>query len=286
MTPELLQAQIIRWSTSPLEELHAHRKELLPVLASFVRALSAGRIRAAEPTPEGSWRVHAWVKQGILLCFRLGRLRLYRLGAWRFTDVETLGLRWFTPDDRVRLVPGGSTVRTGAYLAPGVICMPPMYINIGAYVDEGTMVDSHVLVGSCAQIGRRVHLSAGAQIGGVLEPPTARPVIVEDDVFIGANCGLFEGVLVGRRAVLAAGVQLTATTPIYDLVHERILRGTPEAPVEIPEAAVVIPGFRLLDSVFARAHGLGVATPIIVKYRDTQTEARAALEASLRAMFP
>ncbi len=285
MQPELLRAEIVRWSSCSAEELQARREEVLPILAQFVEALSAGRIRAAEPTPEGSWQTHSWVKQGILLCFRAGRLRLQRLGAWRFTDVDTLGLRWFTPAERVRLVPGGSAVRRGAYLAPGVVCMPPMYINIGAYVDEGTMVDSHVLVGSCAQIGKRVHLSAAAQIGGVLEPPAARPVIVEDDAFIGANCGLFEGVLVRRRAVLAAGVQLTATTPVYDLVYERILRGTPEAPLEIPEAAVVVPGIRLLDSPFARAHGVGLATPIIVKYRDAQTDARAALEASLRAMF-
>ncbi len=285
MSLESLRAQILHWSSLPPDELRARREEALPTLSHLLHELSVGRLRAAEPCPDGSWQTHPWIKQGILLCFLLGRLRPYRIGAWRFTDVDTLSLRWFSPDERVRLVPGGSAVRSGAYIAPGVVCMPPMYINVGAYVDEGTMVDSHVLIGSCAQIGKRVHLSAGAQIGGVLEPPQARPVIVEDEAFIGANCGLFEGVLIRRRAVIAAGVQLTATTPVYDLVHERILTGTPDEPVEIPEAAVVIPGCRQIDSPFARTHGLGIATPVIVKYRTPQTDARTALETALRAML-
>lgn len=285
MSWDELRAALEAWSVRPEEELRQHRDELLPVLQRFLEVLSSGQLRVATPEPDGSWTVHAWVRRGIVLCFRAGRLRQYALGEWRFTDVDTLSLRWFSPEDRVRLVPGGSAVRFGAYVAPGVVCMPPMYINIGAYVDEGTMVDSHALVGSCAQIGKRVHMSAGVQIGGVLEPPNARPVIVEDEVFLGANCGLFEGVLIRRRAVLAAGVQLTATTPVYDIVHERILTGTPEAPVEIPEAAIVVPGVRALPSAFARRHGLGVSTPLIVKYRDARTESRVALEEALRSMF-
>jgi 2,3,4,5-tetrahydropyridine-2-carboxylate N-succinyltransferase len=273
------------WNARPEEELRRHRHELLPLLQRFLQALSRGQLRVATPEPDGSWHIHPWIRAGIVLCFRAGQLREYALGEWHFTDVDTLSLRWFSPADRVRLVPGGSAVRLGAYVAPGVVCMPPMYINIGAYVDEGTMVDSHALVGSCAQIGKRVHISAGTQIGGVLEPPNARPVIVEDEVFLGANCGLFEGVLVRRRAVLAAGVQLTATTPVYDLVREQILTGTPDAPVEIPEAAIVVPGVRALPSAFARMYGLGIATPVIVKYRDSRTEARVALEEALRRMF-
>ncbi len=285
MTVDALRAAIDTWSTLPPTELRARRRELLPILQHFLDALSAGHIRAASPLPDGTWQVHPWVKQGILLCFRAGQLRTVRLGAWRFTDVDTLPLRWFTPEDHVRMVPGGSAVRRGAYIAPNVVCMPPMYINVGAYVDEGTMVDSHALIGSCAQIGKRVHVSAGVQIGGVLEPPMARPVIVEDDAFLGAHCGLFEGVLVRRRAVIAAGVQLTATTPLYDVVHERVLTGTPDSPVEVPEDAVVVPGTRSLRSPFAVEHGLGIVTAVIVKYRDPRTDARTALEEALRMMF-
>lgn len=285
MKPEELRQHIEEWGKRAPAEIEASRERLVPLLRSFLHALSTGQIRAATPEPDGSWRVHPWVKDGILLCFRIGRLRRYQIGDWSFTDVDTLGVRSVAPQSRIRLVPGGSAIRTGAYVAPTVVCMPPMYINIGAYVDEGTLVDSHVLVGSCAQIGKRVHLSAGTQIGGVLEPPMARPVIVEDDALIGANCGLFEGVLVRRRAVIAAGVQLTATTPLYDLVHERLLTGTPEAPVEVPEGAVVVPGVRLLNSPFARTHGIGIATPVIVKYRDARTDARTALEDALRSMF-
>ncbi|MEN3026337.1 MAG: 2,3,4,5-tetrahydropyridine-2,6-dicarboxylate N-succinyltransferase [Chlorobiota bacterium] len=285
MTVEELRAAITRWSNASPDALRAEREAVIHDVRALLDALSRGEVRAASPQPDGSWQVHSWVKQGILLCFRVGQLSPMRLGGWHFTDIDLLPPRWFAPEDRVRLVPGGSTVRTGAYVAPTVICMPPMYINVGAYVDEGTMVDSHALIGSCAQIGKRVHVSAGAQIGGVLEPPTARPVIVEDEVLIGANCGLFEGVLVCRRAVLAAGVQLTATTPVYDLVHERLLTGTPESPIEIPEAAVVVPGVRGISTEFARAHRLGIVTPLIVKYRDRQTDARTALEEALRAMF-
>jgi 2,3,4,5-tetrahydropyridine-2-carboxylate N-succinyltransferase len=281
-----LQRLLEQAATLTPQELEAQRGDLEPVLEHFLRELSAGRIRAAFRDADGQWHAVAWVKQGILLCFRLGQLREYGDGElWSFVDVHTLPVRRFRREERVRIVPGGSAVRVGAYVAPGVICMPPMYINVGAYVDEGTLVDSHALVGSCAQIGRRVHLSAGVQIGGVLEPPAARPVIVEDEAFIGANSVVVEGVLIRRRAVVAAGVVLTATTPVYDLVRERVLSGTPEAPVEIPEGAVVVPGVRALSTAYARAHGLGIATPLIVKYRDARTDARAALEGALRQMF-
>jgi 2,3,4,5-tetrahydropyridine-2-carboxylate N-succinyltransferase len=249
----------------------------------FLDALERGIVRAAEPTPSGQWHVNPWVKQGILLLFRLGTLQPVHYGGVQFFDKHTLPVRQLALDDSVRLVPGGSAIRRGAYIAKGVICMPPMYINIGAYIDEGTMVDSHALVGTCAQIGRRVHISAAAQIGGVLEPANARPVIIEDEAFIGGNTGIYEGVCVRRRAVIAAGVILTASIPVYDLVHHRILRATPEQPLDIPAGAVVVPGTRTLDdSSFARDHRLSAACALIVKYRDERTEVRTALEDALR----
>lgn len=249
----------------------------------FLSALESGRIRAAEPLANGSWKVHEWVKRGILLLFRYGQLKAIPYGGEMYFDKHTIPPQRLSVEQRVRIVPGGSAIRRGAYVAPGVICMPPMYINIGAYVDQDTMVDSHALVGTCAQIGKRVHISAAAQIGGVLEPAYARPVIIEDDAFIGGNAGIYEGVLVRKRAVIAAGVILTASVPVYDLVHDRILRATPTEPLEIPEGAVVIAGTRSLSaSSFARSHGIAASCALIVKYRDERTDARTVLETALR----
>jgi 2,3,4,5-tetrahydropyridine-2-carboxylate N-succinyltransferase len=242
-------------------------------------ALSEGRVRAAEPDPASSlgWRVNAWVKQGILLGFRLGTLEKMG-GELSFVDKNTYPARRFGLEEGVRVVPGGSSIREGAYLARGVVCMPPMYVNAGAYVDEGTMIDSHALVGSCAQIGKRVHLSAAAQIGGVLEPVNATPVIIEDDVLIGGNTGVYEGTLVRRRAVLAAGTILTRGTPVYDIVRGEVLKASADQPLVIPEGAVVVPGARELK----RAIGLSLYTPVIVKYRDDKTDLSATLEDLLR----
>jgi 2,3,4,5-tetrahydropyridine-2-carboxylate N-succinyltransferase len=247
-------------------------------------ALSAGTARAAEQdqsSPTG-WRVNGWVKRGILLGFRFGDTVDMTVdhGRWPFFDKDTLPLKRL--DASVRVVPGGSSVRDGAYLGRGVICMPPMYINVGAWIGDGSLVDSHVLVGSCAQIGSRVHLSAGAQIGGVLEPIGALPVIVEDDVMVGGNCGVYEGAVVKRRAVLAAGTIVTASTPLYDLPNERILEPKPDSPVVVPEGAVVVPGTRPVTTGPGREWGLSIATPIIVKYRDERTSARTALEQWIR----
>ncbi len=244
--------------------------------------LEAGTVRAATRADDGTWTAHAWVKQGILLGFRLGGLVAYAGAPLSFIDKDTYPPRTFTLAGRVRVVPGGSAVRRGSYVAPGVVCMPPMYINVGAYVDAGTMVDSHALVGSCAQIGRDVHLSAAVQVGGVLEPPGALPVIVEDSAFIGGGCGLYEGVLVRRRAVLAPGVNLTRATRIYDLVHERIITADAGGVLEVPENAVVVPGSRAVTSAFGAAHGLALYAPMIVKYRDAKTDAATALEGALR----
>ena len=246
-------------------------------------ALSRGTVRAAEPDAEQprGWRVNAWVKRGILLGFRLGHL--VETGAeLSFVDKHTYPVQHFTADEKVRIVPGGSSVRSGAYLAPGVVCMPPMYVNVGAYVDEGTMIDSHALVGSCAQIGRHVHLSAAAQIGGVLEPVNASPVILEDDVLVGGNCGVYEGTLVRKRAVLGAGVILTRSTPVYDIVRGEILRATQDSPLVIPEDAVVVAGARAINRGKAAEWGLSLYTPVIVKYRDEKTELSLELEDLLR----
>jgi 2,3,4,5-tetrahydropyridine-2,6-dicarboxylate N-succinyltransferase len=249
-------------------------------------ALSSGEVRAAEPdaaAPAG-WRVNAWVKRGILLGFRIGETADVSMdhGRWPFFDKDTLPLKRFDAAAGVRVVPGGSSVRDGAYIGRKVICMPPMYINIGAYVGDETLVDSHALVGSCAQIGRRVHVSAAAQIGGVLEPVGALPVIVEDDVLVGGNCGVYEGAIVKRRAVLAAGTILTRSTPIYDVPNGRIIEPQPGEPLVVPEGAVVVPGSRALTSGRAPEWGLSVAAPVIVKYRDERTDARTALEQWIR----
>jgi 2,3,4,5-tetrahydropyridine-2-carboxylate N-succinyltransferase len=249
--------------------------------------LSAGHIRAAEPDPSSptGWRVNVWVKQGILLGFRFGRnvdMTFYADREWPFFDRDTLPLKRLHLANGVRLAPGGSSVREGAYVAPGVICMPPMYINIGAYVDEGTLVDSHALVGSCAQIGQRVHLSAAAQIGGAIEPVGAMPVIVEDDVLVGGNCGIYEGAIVKRRAVLASGTIITGSTPIYDLPRSRIIRPEPGQPVVVPEGAVVVPGARSINIGAGVEWGLSLATPVIAKYRDERTDVRTELERWIR----
>ncbi|MHB1743453.1 MAG: 2,3,4,5-tetrahydropyridine-2,6-dicarboxylate N-succinyltransferase [Acidobacteriaceae bacterium] len=246
-------------------------------------ALTSGTIRAAEPDasqPRG-WRVNAWVKRGILLGFRIGHL-VESGEDFSFVDKHTYPVQRFTVDEKVRVVPGGSAVRSGAYLAPGVVCMPPMYVNAGAYVDEGTMIDSHALVGSCAQIGRNVHLSAAAQIGGVLEPVNASPVILEDGVLVGGNCGVYEGTLVRKRAVLGAGVILTRSTPVYDIVNGEILRATQDSPLVIPEDAVVVAGARAISRGKAAEWGLSLYTPVIVKYRDEKTELSLELEDLLR----
>jgi len=248
--------------------------------------LSAGEVRAAEPDPSTAtgWRVNTWVKQGILLGFKFGDIADMSSdhGRWPFFDKDTLPLKRLDVQSGVRVVPGGSTIRDGAFLGKGVICMPPMYINIGAWVGEGTLVDSHALVGSCAQIGSRVHLSAAAQIGGVLEPVGALPVIIEDDVLVGGNCGVYEGAIVKRRAVLASGVVLTRSTPLYDLPNERIIEPEPGQPLIVPEGAVVVPGSRPITTGKGREWGLSVATPVIVKYRDERTDARTALEQWIR----
>jgi 2,3,4,5-tetrahydropyridine-2-carboxylate N-succinyltransferase len=265
-----------------LAAVTADHPEAPAVFAELLDALNAGQVRAASRRADGTWETHGWVKQGILLGFRLGQMTDHSIPPFTFFDKHTYPTKPLTLADGVRVVPGGSTIRSGAYVAAGVVCMPPMYINVGAYVDAGTMVDSHALVGSCAQIGRRVHLSAAAQIGGVLEPVGARPVIVEDDVFVGGGCGVYEGCLLREGAVLAPGVILTAATRVYDLVHERVLGRTAETPLEIPSGAVVVPGSRAVASDFGQAHGLALYAPVIVKYRDTRTDVATALEEALR----
>ncbi len=247
-------------------------------------ALEKGAVRSASPSEDSptGWQVNAWVKQGILLGFRLGMLRDFTAAGLSFVDKGTYPARQFTAADGVRVVPGGSSVRSGAYVARSVVCMPPMYINVGAWVDEGTMVDSHALVGSCAQIGRRVHLSAAAQIGGVLEPINASPVVIEDDVLVGGNCGVYEGTIVRRGAVLAAGTILTRGTPVFDLVNGSVLRAEGEMPLIIPANAVVVPGSRAVTKGKGSEWGLSVYAPVIVKYRDDKTDLSTALEEALR----
>lgn len=247
-----------------------------------VDALNAGRVRAASRDVDGVWTVHRWIKSAILLGFRIGRLADYSTEHFPFFDKDTYPLKPVGRVDQVRIVPGGSAVRTGSYLAPGVVCMPPMYVNVGAYVDEGTMIDSHALVGSCAQIGKRVHLSAAVQIGGVLEPIGAMPVIVEDDVFLGGGCGAYEGCLIRSGAVLAPGVILTGSTKIFDLARERTIECGAAGILEVPENAVVVPGSRSAGGEFADRHGLSLYAPVIVKYRDRKTDAATTLEESLR----
>ncbi len=247
-------------------------------------ALEKGEARAASPDPASptGWRVNGWVKQGILLGFRLGAIKETFAAGLSFVDKQTFPLRHFTLADGVRVVPGGSSVRAGAYVARGAVCMPPMYINTGAWVDEGTMVDSHALVGSCAQIGKRVHLSAAAQIGGVLEPVNASPVVIEDDVLVGGNCGVYEGTIVRQSAVLAAGTILTRGTPVFDVVHGTILRATADLPLIIPQNAVVVPGSRAVSKGKSREWGLSVYAPVIIKYRDEKTDLSTTLEDLLR----
>lgn len=251
-------------------------------VADLIQALNAGEVRAAAPTDDGSWTTHAWVKEGILLGFRIGRMADYSTDQFPFYDKNTYPVKPLRKADNVRLVPGGSSIRTGSYVAPGVVCMPPMYVNVGAYVDEDAMIDSHALVGSCAQIGKRVHLSASAQVGGVLEPVHAAPVIIEDDVFVGGNAGLYEGCIVREGAVIAAGVNLTASTRLYDLVEETVHTASADAPLEVPAGAVVVPGSRSVEGDFGEAHGLSLYAPVIVKYRDAKTDAATALEEALR----
>jgi len=246
-------------------------------------ALSAGTVRSAEPdaaSPSG-WRVNAWVKRGILLAFRTGAIVEFD-GMGYFADKDTLPLKHFPEESNIRIVPGGSSVRDGVYVGRNVIFMPPMYVNIGAYIGDDSLIDSHALVGSCAQIGSRVHLSAAAQIGGVLEPVNASPVVIEDDVLVGGNCGVYEGTVVRKRAVLAAGVVLTRGTRVYDLERETIIAGSADAPLEIPESAVVVPGARAVSAPWGKQHGLSLQTPIIVKYRDEKTDLATTLEKWLR----
>ena len=275
-----LQAQIERFYLFPAVA-GTLLKEARRVFQQFREALTRGEIRAAEKK-DGRWQVNAWVKQGILLGFRIGKLAEIGDDALAFVDKNTYPVRRFKVSDNVRVVPGGSSVRSGAYLAPGVICMPPMYVNAGAYVDEGTMIDSHALVGSCAQVGKRVHLSAASQVGGVLEPVNASPVIIEDDVLIGGNCGVYEGAQVRQGAVLGAGVILTRATPVYDLVREQVYRATASEPLIIPENAVVVPGSRDVRKGKATEWGLSLYTPVIVKYRDAKTQSSIELEDWLR----
>jgi 2,3,4,5-tetrahydropyridine-2-carboxylate N-succinyltransferase len=257
--------------------------------ATFARlreALSAGTVRAAEPDPSrpSGWRVNAWVKQGILLGFRCGDMVDASMdhGKLPFYEKDTLPLKRPGLAAGVRIVPGGSAIRDGAYIAPGVICMPPMYVNIGAWIGEQTLVDSHALVGSCAQIGARVHVSAGAQIGGVIEPVGALPVVIEDDALVGGNTGIYEGAVVKTRAVIGAGTVLTGSTPVYDLVRGEIIRPTTDQPLVIPEGAVVVPGARAVTAGKGSEWGLALATPVIVKYRDSRTDTRTELEAWIR----
>lgn len=263
-------------------ELDSVRDEAVAAFDELRLGLNRGEVRAAEPTGN-DWTVNAWVKRGILLGFRLGRLTACESRTpFSFLDKDTLPVRRFTLSDAVRIVPGGTTARDGAYLGAGVICMPPVFVNIGAYVDGNTMLDSHALVGSCAQVGRRVHLSAAAQIGGVLEPVNARPVIIEDDVLVGGNCGIYEGTRVGAGAVLGAGTILTRSTPVYDLVHGRVIRSEGEAGLTIPEGAVVVPGSRGVTRGRGAEWGLALYTPVIVKYRDERTAQAIELEDWLR----
>ena len=258
-------------------------------VASLLALLERGTLRAAARDAGGDWHAVPWVKRGILLGFRTGTMVDMSQppvagggAAFSFFDKDTYPPRTLTLADGIRVVPGGSAIRRGAYVAPGVVCMPPSYVNVGAHVGSGTMIDSHALVGSCAQVGERVHLSAAAQLGGVLEPVNAAPVVIEDDVVVGGNCGVYEGTVVRSRAVLGAGVILTRSTPVYDVVNQTVLRASPERPLVIPAGAVVVPGARPMSAAWAREMNLSIATPLIVKYRDARSDAATALEDSLR----
>jgi len=266
------------FDNSPAEFTDEHRA----LFATFKNALNSGEIRAAEKV-DGKWVVNLWVKRGILLGFRMGRIDNFSINnQFRFYDKDTYPLHHFVAADGVRIVPGGSSIRDGCHIGKGVTCMPPMFVNVGAFVDEGTMIDSHALVGSCAQVGKRVHLSAAAQIGGVLEPVGELPVIIEDDVLVGGNCGVYEGTIVRERAVLASGTIITGGTPVYDLVNDQFIRKTPESPLEIPAGAVVVPGSRNITKGRAAELGMSIYMPIIVKYRDEKTDASVKLEDLLR----
>jgi 2,3,4,5-tetrahydropyridine-2-carboxylate N-succinyltransferase len=264
----------------------ADKQESRKVFAALREALSSGRVRSAVPDADAptGWRVNTWVKQGILIGFRAGDLVEVSTGdgRWFFGDKDTLPLKRMDTSMGVRVVPGGSSIRDGAFVGKGVICVPPMYINIGAFVDESSLVDSHALVGSCAQIGKRVHISAGAQIGGVIEPVGAIPVIIEDEVLVGGNTGIYEGAVVKRRAVIGAGTILTGSTPIYDLPKSRVIRPEGNSPLVVPEGAVVVPGARNVTQGMGPQWGLSVSTPVIVKYRDEKTDARTSLEEWVR----
>jgi 2,3,4,5-tetrahydropyridine-2-carboxylate N-succinyltransferase len=276
-----LRGRIEKLYSEPPAAYEAGHRELF---ASFKEALNRGEIRAASPdsgSPTG-WRVNPWVKQGILAGFRMGDIMDMSVGGLAFLDKSTYPPRSLDPAAGVRVVPGGSSIRDGVYLGRGVICMPPMYVNVGAWIGDGSLIDSHALVGSCAQVGQRVHLSAAAQLGGVLEPVGASPVIIEDDVLIGGNCGVYEGTVVKRRAVLGAGTILTRSTPVYDLVRETIHRATDDQPLVIPEEAVVVPGSRAVSRGAGKEWGLSFYTPVIVKYRDASTDERVQLEDWLR----
>lgn len=261
--------------------------EARTVFDEFKQLLNNGLIRAAEKSGD-NWVVNSWVKEGILLGMRLGRLQENKVSldgkgsSFTFIDKDTYPLKTITLDNNVRIVPGGSAVRDGSYLAPSVVMMPPAYVNVGAYVDEGTMIDSHALVGSCAQVGKKVHLSAGVQVGGVLEPVGAIPVVIEDEVMVGGNCGIYEGTIVRERAVIGTGVILNGSTPVYDLALNAIYRKTSDSPLVIPAGAVVVAGSRAIKGDFAAEHGLSIYTPVIIKYRDERTDSATALEEALR----
>ncbi len=276
-----LQQQIEDLFSRPAEQ---YGEEYSKAFEEFKKALNEGRVRAAEPdvnSPTG-WKVNAWVKKGILLGFRIGRIVEMPPAGFQFRDKHTYSLKQIPPGKNVRVVPGGSSIRDGCYIGKNVTCMPPMYVNAGAYVDDGTMVDSHALVGSCAQIGKRCHLSAAAQIGGVLEPVGALPVIIEDDVLVGGNCGVYEGTVVRKEAVLAAGTILTGSTPVYDLVREKIYRREGERPLMIPSGAVVVPGSRAVSRGSGKEWALSLYAPVIIKYRDDKTDQAVRLEELLR----
>ncbi len=266
------------------EKPGAYSEHDCALFEEFRALLNAGELRAAEPDPSRptGWRVNSWIKKGILLGFRIGGLVQMGGPESQFFDKSTYPLRQLSVADAVRVVPGGSSIRDGCYVAPGVTCMPPMYINAGAYVAEGTMVDSHALIGSCAQIGRRCHISAASQIGGVLEPIGALPVIIEDDVLVGGNCGIYEGTLIKARAVLGSGTILNRSTPLFDLVRGVVYRAAEEEPLVVPEEAVVVAGSRQIQSGIGREWGLSLYTPVIVKYRDERTDSKIQLEDLLR----
>lgn len=280
-TTQTREMEMVRGRVEALENT-SDRTEAVRTLNHFLTELEQGHIRSAERDDMGLWHPNEWVKRGILAAFRFGVLQEFASGALSFVDKDTIPPRKFRKNEEIRIVPGGSAVRRGAYLGKGVVMMPPAYVNVGAWVDEGTMIDSHALVGSCAQVGKRCHLSAAAQIGGVLEPIGSVPVVIEDDVVVGGNAGIYEGTIVRSKAVIGAGVVITASTPVYDVVRGQVYRRTPERALEIPYGAVVVSGTRPLKGNFAEQNGLSVMTPVIIKYRDEKTDSATALEEALR----